>query len=499
MHLPLAHASFALLHLLRSALLSNSTTMQGIKKPLGIIDTRVRMTDSPQNGLLSPSFASVLAFDDAPHYTTTSLEDFRTLDFGPKNLHSTDRSGESVGDRDKERRHPRLELDVAFDNYHTLDGFAELLNPQNTPASFSGCNSPGEGTKHVNYENMRARSAPTTLAKGFNWSEDHLQADLIDLPGDADGDSQTRRCVSDSRPPPSASSLYAMKGSELDDDDGLMEEMVNNDFSSLRCVRFTQPSMSPQRQGSGFAQYSLRSTANQQVSTPYRQHKGYQKWRRPTLAGAQRGSSYGSVGKNPHKSTADGSCEQAARCSPRFKAMPCRDKPSRSANLERREQTLLEEENLKMTGSLTNSSDRVKTSAMLQHSFDLALITVSLRQYRLQGTWRFNSLRVLIGSKIIQAVPVARREAKRHIVSEISAENLLLHVGFVVPAIVLRLAHVAVAIGEHFVHSRAGLAIRQLLKAIWSAFVKAIRILLVILGMSSDGLHWEFRVEHQRL
>lgn len=470
--------------------------MQSIRGPLGSIDTRVKMTDSPPNDLLSPSFASVLAFDDTPHYSTTALEDFRTLDFRPSYQHSTDRTDETVGDRDKERRHPRLELDVAFDNFHTLDGFAELLNPQNTPASFSGCNSPGEAIGRASNGNIRARSAPTTLAKGFSWSED-LHADLIDLPSDEDRDTQAGRCVSDARPPPSASSLYVMNGSQSTDEDGVVKGLVNNEFSPPRYVRFTQPSKPHQRQSSGFVQQPLRSMGQKQAFTPYRQPKRYDTWRRPTLTGAQRVPSYRSVGKSFHPSPIYEKNDPETRFSLRVKPVPRRDERSRSTSLESQDQTDPGKENLDMTGSLTSNSDPAKRSCEIRQACDIALITISLRHYRLPGTWRFNVLRVLIGTKISQATPVARKEAKRHIVTDIEANNLLFHVGFIGPAIVLRVAHIAVSIGQHFAHSRAGLAGLQLLKTLWSGFVRAIRILMLILGI--HPIYWEFTVEHQRL
>lgn len=174
-----------------------------MRKPLGSIDTRVTMTDTPPEGFLSPSFAPVIAFGDLPQHENSALDELepRARELNPTARITTEQLGEALDGREG-KQYPRLELDPTMDKYHTLDGFAEPKNPQNTPASNSGCDSPHDAPRRDNGEGLRTSSAPAIPALTINWFEDPPDEDSIYLPGDAEDSTknQTRRFSADDKP-----------------------------------------------------------------------------------------------------------------------------------------------------------------------------------------------------------------------------------------------------------------------------------------------------------
>lgn len=466
-----------------------------------MIDERVKMTDTPPNGLLSPSFASVLAFDELPHYSTADLDDFRTLDFSPRKQPATDETGETADGLDNKRRHPRLELDGALDKYHTLDGFAELLNPHNTPNSHSGCNSPGEPSVHGNDENLRAKSAPISrMLGGLDWSDGQPQADLLFFPGDEDDGSKTRkRHLSATDPPSSVSTPDATKDVQAAADDSIVKETPIDRISLLKCVRFTPPRKSNRRQYARSGQRPIPSVERKQdYIASHRQHKQHEKWRNPNRARSQRDSPYRSSDKTSQPLTTQFDRQPNICFSPRARSPSRRDERSRSPSLESRCQERSGQEGSGVAKASTDNTMSFSRSAILRQKYDLAMVTLSLYHYRPAETWRFNSLRLLIGSMVFPVNSTAPDVPKKQAVTRMMIENLLLHVSFVVPAFILRVFPVTITAAERLTQTRASLAALRIVKTLWFLLARVIRFIVFILGLD-PGYHWDFTVEYAQM
>ncbi|KAJ5170880.1 uncharacterized protein N7500_003663 [Penicillium coprophilum] len=123
--------------------------------PLGVLDTRLEMTDPPTDGFFSPFVPSPFTgFDRTNEKRPGSQAEnsFFSSFFAPSPFIAFDQTERIQPDGqmkvkasakqahrgfDSSHQCPRSELDVGVDKYHTLDGLTEPLNPQNTPASNS--------------------------------------------------------------------------------------------------------------------------------------------------------------------------------------------------------------------------------------------------------------------------------------------------------------------------------------------------------------------------
>lgn len=462
-----------------------------MKEPFGVVDTRVKMTGTPPDGALSQSFSSVIAFDDPPQYTTTALDDFRTLDFSPIRHSATDEPGEPTGERGKERRHPRLELDVALDKYHILDGFAEPLNPQNTPASYSGCNSPGEMAARSN-ENLRSRSAPTSRALGLNWSEDKPEADLIHFHGDGDNDLQTLKLhASETSPPSSVSSPDATKTVQPAADECTSKEAIGDASAILRCVRFSPPLKSAQNQTTHPVQRPIPSVERKEdYIASYRQHRQREKWGSPNRARVQRYAPYRSPNKIPQSHTARLNRQPDSQFSPRDNSPSRRNERSRSPSVESRDQPISGQECPGVTGASTDHLKPSNVNSVDPQAYDLGLISFSLYQYRMPGTWRFNLLRLVIHSASIPVTVIDQRGPSKRADIRISVESLLFHVSFIVPVIILHVVSIIGSAAERVGHFRICRALFRLIEALWLLFTT-----LVVRTLGIDGgCYWNFSI-----
>ncbi|KAJ5502884.1 hypothetical protein N7463_005758 [Penicillium fimorum] len=168
--------------------------------PLGIVDTRLKMTDPPTDGIFSSFVPSPFTrFDRTNEKRPDSQaeDSFFSSFFAPSPFSGFDRTDEKQPgsptkaeaspkqahrDFDSSRQCPRLELDVDVDKYHTLDGLAEPLNPQNTPASNSERESMEEPTGSLRcykMENLRTSSAPQMGEFNFDCFQDSPEASLV--------------------------------------------------------------------------------------------------------------------------------------------------------------------------------------------------------------------------------------------------------------------------------------------------------------------------------
>jgi hypothetical protein len=164
-HLPLIFAVMAFVKSLKS-------------DPLGIVDTRITMDgmkDSDMDTPFLPGFAPFTGPDESDETQPGSQTE---AEASTTRVHRFLDFRESFLGLSSSQKGPRLELDVAADKHHTLDGLAEPLNPQNTPAS----NSEGESFKEFSellrgHKTNNARTGTAPQSEEFNF--DCFQ----DLPG----------------------------------------------------------------------------------------------------------------------------------------------------------------------------------------------------------------------------------------------------------------------------------------------------------------------------
>lgn len=469
--------------------------MRSMKEPLGIVDTRVKMTDTPPDGLLSQSFSSVIAFDDPPQYTTTALDDFRTLDFSPKRNSASDETDEPTGERGRERRHPRLELDVALDKYHILDGCAEPLNPQNTPASYSGCNSPGEMATRSN-ENLRTRSAPASQALGLSWSEDKSQGDLIYFHGDGGDGVQTWKLqASEASPPSSVSSPDATKNAQPTTVEGTNKEAIGDASAILRCVRFSPPVKSHRSTNNPIQRPIPSVECKEDYIASYRQHRQREKWGSPNRARIQRYAPYRSPNKIPLSHTTRLNRQPDSQFSPRDNSPSRRNERSRSPSVESRDQSPSRQENRGVTSASADNLEPSDTNPVAQQAYDLGLVSFSLYQFRMPGTWRFSLFQLEIRSSMIPMTARVLGGPSERADSQIRVENLLFHVSFIVPAIILRVLSRVTSAAKPVGQSRVSRAACHLIKALWLLFERLIQFVARTLGLG--GFSWTLAIVYR--
>ncbi|KAJ5186973.1 hypothetical protein N7449_009967 [Penicillium cf. viridicatum] len=257
--------------------------------PLGIVDTRLTMTDSPTDRFFSPLVAPFTGFggtDERQPGNQTEAE------ASPKQGHRILELRESFRGFGSSRKCPRLELDVAVDKYHTLDGLAEPLNPQNTPASNSERDSAEESTESLRcykMENLRTSPAPQTEELNFDCFQDSPEASFVhqDDGSESPKPSKLRRLSVGRRQwikPPVAALSNHQPGVNA----GTFNKPGDPD-SLLRCVRFSPPaSLSPPSRAIRRPQPSIER--RQDYVALHRQKKQYQKWKVTGRANSRKSS-----------------------------------------------------------------------------------------------------------------------------------------------------------------------------------------------------------------
>ncbi|KAJ5573404.1 uncharacterized protein N7459_007831 [Penicillium hispanicum] len=446
--------------------------MRSMKPPLGIIDTRVTMTDSPVDGLLSPSFASVLAFDDARHDTLAldNLDNDNSPDrsMSPKDQHASN-DARPVRHREwgSPRRCPRLELDVALDKYHILDGPTETLNPQNTPASNSGGNSPSEGRRRRNAENLRTSSAPESQPLNF-YFEDQQAGGLMYLSGDGEGRFKTPRrrfSASDERGSvsPTATSNDRHQNANVTPIKGF------KDASSARFVRFTPPNSPPRRQTRS-PQRPLPSVERKQdYITSYRLRKQAEKWKGANRSLEQRISPYRSPPK-PSQLMARSLNRQPEIRFASLSKIPFRrdESPAKPA-----QNTMQHQTRDVVSGAVNDMRDVAKPQ-----THDLALLSLSLHRMRdpeppIATCPLSSSLQIRMSSTVVpmSSQPQPSTEVKQTTRNGHPTGELLLCINLTVPVFILRIPFSMISATKRVLHSRLGILILELAGALWSLII----------------------------
>lgn len=257
--------------------------------PLGLIDTRVlTMADHSISGLLSPSSASALSFDDTsqePPVDTQEPREKRHKTSSRREIATDDVLGEASHRLTWERQCPKLELDVAVDRYHGLDGFAVPLNPQNTPASRSEQGGSHELWPSCETENPRSGSAPQAPALTLDWLDDKPDNADAYQPADEDADwwrakEPERRCSVADEPSPVVSPIFALRNAQQAANASPSKELQSP--APAKRVRFPSTPSSPDH--SSCPNHRRFPSVERQLSciSSSQQKKLYVKWKSAT-------------------------------------------------------------------------------------------------------------------------------------------------------------------------------------------------------------------------
>lgn len=433
--------------------------MRSMKHPLGSIDTRLTMTDSlVDDHIYSPSFASVILMDGMQPGNQGTEETDLLMD-----------SHLSLPVRRSGKRYPRLELDVAMDKYHTLDGFAEPLNPQNTPAShtYSGSGSPQDTCRRIKTDSLRTSSAPHALF--IDWCPPGSSLDLLD--NDDLLSCQPRRFSADDEPRSTTPIARIKKSGKAAESHA--KRSLADIISSARCVRFSPPPTP-----SGYSPRPIqRSLPSIEQKTDYissfRQQKQFAKWRVAGRSKNQRTSPYHS----PKKPTRPASIQLNAHPEICFSPsqMPLHQDTGSFGNLQPREHT-----------ETYIHPDETTTPAAYRRLFKLVAVSLSLHHIRNATRSSQSGLRAMNLQLSYSLRPIGTRlqdEETRNVMSCATMNDLLLYILFIVPEFVLRGPLSFLHSLNRVAHTRTGLAALFVVRFLWSIFLELIAPVLSKLGM----------------
>lgn len=280
--------------LIFSAVVTRSI-MGSMRAPLGRIDTRLRMSDTPADEPVTSSFPSIVAFEDLLQRDHRPLNYMGTSEpkMNPRVQFASETSQKPIHGRSIGKPYPRLELDVALDKYHSLDGFTEPVSPRNTPASVSHCDSPEDSARPVETQSMRTSSAPQIQSLALEWSE----GDLMYFDGNSESKAQKRRFSADDDP--RSSTIIPPKDVAKTTGTASSENPEDNS-PRLPCVRSSPPPTPSPKSRSPPADRPI-PTVERKVDyiASHRQQKHYKKWKGSNRALGQRTTPYRSPPKAP--------------------------------------------------------------------------------------------------------------------------------------------------------------------------------------------------------
>lgn len=457
--------------------------MRSMKLPLGSIDTRVTMTDSPVDDRFSPSFASEIGFDSPPYDNQTS----DGVDACAEAMNQAQQLIPADPHKKSQKQHSRLELDVDMDKYHTLDGFAEPLNPQNTPATNSGHESPAEASRRRNAESLRSSSAPQSQPLNFDWFDDKLEQSLF-LPGDGDGRSKTqrRRFSADDEPLSTTSTTSSQSPDQAAD--GELTKTIDDIMSPLRCVRFTPPAEPSQPRSPRPVHRPLPSIERKQdYIASHRQQKQYEKWRGPSRALAQRVSPYRSPPKLP---------KPLLEPNVHFSGVPnlCHQSESSTESAQDTQGTS-DNRVSETTDMLPQGEDGLHEGSTSSKTDNLVAVTVSVyRRLRSSGSdpreTRFHiqlDLRAIHPSVFLQQTGESQEAVVRT-----AAEDLLFHTCVIMPAWIWHIPIIILLTARQISHSRIGIITINMLRipwVFWSNFWSTFFITLMSRWLGGDVVY----------
>ncbi|KAJ5654673.1 hypothetical protein N7490_001676 [Penicillium lividum] len=457
--------------------------MRSMRSPMGNADPRVAIIEPPIDILLSPSFASVLAFDEPDEPRCQDLialdEDLCQHNMGWQDqpgLNSPRESSLKWGSV-KRPQYPRLELDVAMDRYHALDGPAEPSIPCNTPDSANG--SPNEWRRGPKADNLRIPSAPQAPVLTLDWLEDRK---LIYQPSEGKGKNRAQKhCLSVSDEPRSTSPSSA---GNIDCPTVNFSPIKGLDeITATRCVRFSPPE-SPRHRSPRPGSRPLPSVERKQdYISLYRQQKQHEKWKKATRVLARPIS--------PRRSPVK---EQPEIIFPSLSKM------------------LFRQDDLATPIQGTNRSQFPDASSVLAgiHSekeaspreqvHDLVVLNFGLYRPRSpenlprDSKWAF--VRVRMSPTFIPARGLLEEtQGMKQIICRLPAEDLLLHFIIVLPYFFIRIPLTALAKAGRLANSQAGLTILDIFRIVWSLTVAFIHFMVQHLWNLTPGHHAKVRTK----
>lgn len=439
---------------------------------MGNLDPRVMTTDPPVDVLLSPSFASVLDFDEP---NEPDFQDLIALDDENHCEHAMGWQGQPgpSSTRDlslkqgtvKRPQLPRLELDVAMDKYHVLDGPADLLIPQNTPDSANA--SPSEGHREYKAENPRTRSIPQAPVLTLDWLEDRESINPRSEGKEKPQSPKRRFSVSDEPRPtsPITQGYNDCPTANFSPIKDLAETIAT------RCVRFSPPESPPCRSPRSGSRPLPSVERRQDYISLYRQQKQHEKWK-----GASRAF--------------------ASRVSPR--RSPVKVQPSTTLNprpeirFSSLSKVLFRPDDLASRLHGTQRAQSPEPDSMLEdirsnkgvpppeRVYDLVVLNFGLYRPRhpeylpYDSKWAF--VRIRMSPTFIPARSLAEEaQGTKQIVCRLPAEDLLLHFIVVLPYFFVRIPLTALAKAGRLANSRASLTILDIFRIFWALLAASIK------------------------
>lgn len=436
--------------------------MRSVKHPLGSIDTRLTMTDSlVDDHLHSPSFASMVFMDGMqPSNQGTEETDF-LMD-----------SHLSLSVQPPGKRYPRLELDVAMDKYHILDGFAEPLNPQNTPAShtYSGSGSPQDTCRRIKTDSLRTSSAPQALF--IDWCPPGSSLNLID--NDDLLNCQPRRFSADDEPRSTTPITRIKKSGKAAESHP--KRSLADIISSARCVRFSPPPTPPGHSPRPIQRPLPSIERKNDYIASFRQQKQFEKWRVAARAKSQRASPYRSPKKFSRPVSVQLNAQPEICFSP--SKMPLHQDTDSFGNSQSQEHT----------ETYIPPDETITPTTHQRQLFKLVAVSLSLHHIRNATKSSESGLRAMNLQLSYSFRPIGTRlqdEEARNVVSCATMNDLLLYIFFIVPEFVLRGPLAILHSLNRVAHTRTGLAALFILRLFWSIFLELLAPILSKLGMNA--------------
>ncbi|CAI7622447.1 unnamed protein product [Penicillium manginii] len=395
------------------------------------------MTSLGDDHIHSPSFASVIFMDG-----------MQPADQGTEETDLLMDSHLSLPVRHPGKRYPRLELDVAMDKYHTLDDFAEPLNPQNTPAShtYSGSGSPQDTCRRIKTDSLRTSSAPQALL--IDWCPPGSSLNLLE------NDDLKYGKAADSHPKKSLADI----------------------ISSARCVRFSPPPTPSGHSPRPFQRPLPSIERNKDYISSFRQQKQFEKWRVAARAKSQRVSPY----RSPKKSTLPASIQLNAQPEICFS-------PSKTP-LHQDTDTFGTSQPQEHTETYFHPDKTITPTAYQRPLLNLVAVSLSLHHIRKAAKSSESGLRAMNLQLSYSLRPIGTRlqdEEARNVVTCATMNDLLLYVFFIVPEFVLRGPLAILHYLNRAAHTRTGLAALVVLRLFWSIILELITPVLSKLGMNA--------------
>ncbi|KAJ5278630.1 hypothetical protein N7478_004002 [Penicillium angulare] len=436
------------------------------------------MTDSPVDDLLSPSFASVLGFDEPDDATLENLPFFEERDHCALTLDSSESlesktSSESLDGHDSGKRPTclRLELDAAKDETRALDGPAEYPIPQSSPDSNNGVDSvQGESPLHK-VEQIHTCSAlkePTLM---------------LDAPEDS---AQVNQSTEEKATGPIPSHAFSAS------DQSQPVPPTTPVRDDRRTVRFFPPG-SPRYRPSHSILHSLSSVERKQDNPSlHRQQKQQDKWK----------SSYRTLGqrsppsRSPTKVNPSSSKRQPEiRFSSMSKVPFCQDASITTSTQENEHTPASEVDTVKCQ---TPASKRDTPHGRV---YDLVVFNIGIYRsrypQRLANGSRWGFCKIRMCPTFIPARSLTEEaEETKQIICRLQAEDLLLHFVVVVPNFVVHIPLAALAKAGRLASSRAGLSFLDIIRVAWSLVAAFINLVMRAIWGMEFGYHGTIETEY---